>query len=331
MNADAILHLLGPESKIRAFKSCLEKLETAPPLDLEALRVCIKLRPSVHATATTGVPEDSTQPGNILLACPSQDQSSASARLAETQTLNARLCDLLLARIPLEQLDSNHFFKLAEIVCSDGSFANLLFRQNMYKILAALQLDLSARTHDDAHDHHEPESNIRHAVRTATSYLTLLKCSYWLPINHNHVIDQGSLKLLSAFVGLATTDEIAHDAISALLSLLRQRGPIVVASTTKDTDPWLRLDPSSGQLVLSGSILDSSLWDRFSTVELRNHTAGESSTCREHLSYLYMPLILAHALLETSQSTVQHSFLTSRQVSKVASLSGHGFSGSLRP
>jgi len=276
MTTNIILDLLSEELKVQAFNSCLEKLRTAQPLDLETLKVCIKLRPSEDATAKSGSSIKTTPSSS-----PSwdQDNADATARPVQRQTLSASLCDLLLVRIPHEKVDSHHLYRLAEILCSDGHFAHLLFRDNINSALAALVPQLSGYTHDEhVHDDYEPESNLRQAIRTATSYLTLIKCSYWLPGGHNHIIDKGSLELLSRFVDLPATTEIALDAISALLSLLRRGEPVVVASTITDTASWLKVEPNTGQVVLSGSIIDSSLWDRLSTVELSYHTKSESTT-----------------------------------------------------
>ncbi|KAH5411940.1 hypothetical protein HBI47_158740 [Parastagonospora nodorum] len=276
MTTDIILDLLSEELKVQAFKSCLERLRTAQPLDLETLRVCIKLRPSEDATAKPGSSVKTTQSASPFSASQDQEDASATARLVEKQTLNASLCDLLLVRIPHEKVDSNHLYRLAEILCSDGPFAHLLFRNNINKALAALVPQLSGHAHDEhVHDDHEPESNLRQAARTAASYLTLIKCSYWLPSDRSHIIDQGSLELLSRFVGLTATTEIALEAISAFLSLLKRGEPVVVAPTTTDTESWLRFESSTGQVVLSGSIIDSSLWDQLTTVELSYQTKSK--------------------------------------------------------
>jgi tRNA guanosine-2'-O-methyltransferase len=133
---------------------------------------------------------------------------------------------------------------------------------------------------------------MRQPVRAATSYLTLLKCSYWLPSDCNHVIDAGTLELLSRFVSLSATDELAYDAMSALFSLLRKDGPIVIAPTANDAETWLKLDPSTEQMVLSGSILDSSLWDQLSMINPRNPTTGELSTSNRICTYVPIVLVI---------------------------------------
>lgn len=263
MNTDTILDLLNDVSKIQAFRSCLEKLETAPRLDIEALKVCIKLRPALHTTA--GADDFNKDIPSERVSKSSQDQ--------EIIALHERLYDLLVARIPQEQLDSDHFYNLAEILCSDGTFANVLIRQKIYKHLLAVLPELSGTT--EATD--EPEGTTAQIVHTAKSFLTLLKCSYWLPSDRYHVVDPGSLGLLSQFLGIAATDDIAHDAISALLSLLRQGEPIIVAPPTDTPQSWLDFDSASGQTVLSTSIVDGSLWDRLSTLEYKNQTTGESN------------------------------------------------------
>jgi tRNA guanosine-2'-O-methyltransferase len=272
MNTDTILDLLDNSSRIRAFNSCLEKLEDAPQLDLEALRVCIKLRPAQPTAAGAGYQGKDT-PSHVESAVPPDQDIIA---------LNERLHGLLVARIPQETLDSDHFYNLARILCSNGPFADAFFRGNIYQGLLALLPELSR--HTDVTD--ELEGSVTRDVRRAKSYLTLLKCSYWLPSNCYHVVDSSSLGLLSQFMGIEVTDDIAQDAISALLSLLRRGEPIVVAAPSVARQSWLNLDAISGQAVLSTSIIDDCLWERLSALEHKNQTGGESmcpisSVCRD--------------------------------------------------
>ncbi|KAF1921329.1 hypothetical protein BDU57DRAFT_488990 [Ampelomyces quisqualis] len=247
MDADTILALLDESSRHQAFTLCLKKLENAPRLDLEALRVCIKLRP-FRASAGQGT------------------------------TLIEQLCDLLLSRIPREHLESDHFYTLASILCSDGSFAASFFNGNLCPALDALLPRLSIQAHRDADRSDEAEASLREAISSATAYLTLLKCSYWLPSEQNHIIGPDSLQFLSQFLGSPSIDSVIHDVISAFLSLLKRREPIVVATTDKFTQPWLTLDHALGQAVLSAPIVDGSLWDQLSILDMKSHASGQTSS-----------------------------------------------------
>jgi tRNA guanosine-2'-O-methyltransferase len=265
MSTDTLLDLLDNASRIQAFHSCVEKLENAPRLDLEALRVCIKLRPVQQTTAGTDY-QGKDIPSEDASAIPRDQDLTAIA-------LNERLHGLLVARIPQEPLHSDHFYNLAKILCSNGPFANDFFRGNIYQGLLALLPELSRPT--DATD--ESEASVARNVRTVKSLLTLLKCSYWLPSNCCHAVDPSSLGLLSQFMGIEATNDIAQDAISALLSLLRRGEPIVVALPSDGPHSWFNIDPVTGQALLSTSIIDGSLWARLSALEHKDQTGGESN------------------------------------------------------
>jgi tRNA guanosine-2'-O-methyltransferase len=313
MDTNTILGFLDEKTRLRAFGSCLKTLELAPRLELEALRVCVRLHPPLK-----------TASGDDHYVNPFEDQdhTNLSKQVVDGPALNQQLCHLLASRIPYEPLDSNHFYKLADILCGDGPFANLIFREKIHADLAALLPKLSEGAHRDT----EAEAQ---AVRTATAYLTLIKCSYWLPSSHNHVIDPGSLSLLSQFMGLSSVDHVAHDAISAFLSLLRRGERIVVAPPTDPSQTWLQLDPISGQMELSTSIIDGSLWGQLRLLETNSHTMGEWIKFATRI-FVYI-LIMWTCLCSSLQSTQRISqWLTSKQVNLPARFSELGSSGSLR-
>jgi tRNA guanosine-2'-O-methyltransferase len=258
MDTDTILGLLDEKARVQAFEACLKKLESAPQLDLEVLRVCVKLHPPLNIAS-----------GNNSQVPPlqNQDETYASKQIVDGPAPNQKLCSLLTARIPHEPLDSDHFYQLADILCSDGPFANLIFRENIHVALVALLPEISDRepTLDE-------ESQAGHK---ATAYLTLLKCSYQLPSSRNHVIDPGSLRFLTQFVGVQSVEHVIYDAISAFLSLLRREEPIVIAPPADLSQSWLKLDPVSGQVEMSGSVIDGSLWDRLRWQTYKQQVIGE--------------------------------------------------------
>jgi tRNA guanosine-2'-O-methyltransferase len=270
MDTNTILGLLDEKTRLRAFESCLKTLELAPRLELEALRLCVRLHPPLK-----------TASGDDHHVTPLEDQdyTDISKETFDGPALNQKLCHLLASRIPNEPLDSNHFYKLADILCGDGPFANLIFREKIHADLVALLPELSKSAHRDT----EAEAQ---AVRIATAYLTLIKCSYWLPSSHHHVIDPGSLGLLSQFLGLPSIDHVAHAAISAFLSLMRRGERIVVAPPTDPSQTWLQLNPISGQMELSASIIDGSLWGQLRLLETNSHTMGEWKVCDADVMYI---------------------------------------------
>jgi tRNA guanosine-2'-O-methyltransferase len=258
MDTDTILGLLDEKARVQAFEACLKKLESAPQLDLEVLRLCVKLRPPLNIAS--GDDNRITPPQD-------RDKTNASTSNVDASALNQKLCSLLTARIPHEPLDSDHFYDLADVLCSDGPFANLIFRENIHVALVALLPEIS--------DHEPTLDKEFEAGHKATAYLTLLKCSYWLPSSRNHAIDPGSLRFLTQFAGLQLVEEVFHDAISALLSLLRRGERIVVAPPADLSQSWLKLDPVSGQLEMSGSVIDGSLWDRLRWQTYKQQVIGE--------------------------------------------------------
>jgi tRNA guanosine-2'-O-methyltransferase len=264
-----ILDLLGDDLKGQAFQSCLKKLEAAPQLDLDALRLCTRLWPSLTPVSDSG--HNDLPSGTPI----DRNQSVASSQVPKGHALVEELCSLVVARIPHEQLKPDHFYAMAEIMCSDGFLANVLFREKIYPHLISLLPTLSAQNlrHGDEMD--EDDEGFRACILKATAYLTLLKCSYWLPSNFFHVVDPGSLGLLSRFIGLPELDSVAHDAISAFLSLLKRGEPIIVAPPSNASQTWLQPHTTTGRVSLAASIIDGSLWDRLSMFQPQDHKSGE--------------------------------------------------------
>ncbi|KAF2031211.1 hypothetical protein EK21DRAFT_111247 [Setomelanomma holmii] len=250
---NTILSLLDEDSRFKIYEGCLARLEDSDQLRLDDLRICIELRSS------------------------SGGESKACTTANEEYKLTERLCDLILARLPEERLDSDIFYQVAELLCSHGRFANVLFQERIQKDLIHL-LPTLRKTYDDDHDDFERKA-FAECTRRATAYLTLLKCSYWLPKGSNHIVGPDTLEILSRFIGLRPLDELAHDAISALLSLLRHGERIVVAHAKPTSLPqWLRMCPDTHQPVLVGSIIDDSLWDRFQALDPGFFKSGSTSS-----------------------------------------------------
>jgi tRNA guanosine-2'-O-methyltransferase len=265
-----IIDLLGDDLKRQAFESCLKKLKAAPRLDLDALRLCIRLWPSL--TPISGRGHHGSPSGNPI----DSIQSTASSQFPEEYALAEELCNLVVARIPHEQIGPDHFYTLAEIICSDGFLANVLFREKICPHLIALLPALSAQTLQHGGGMDDDDEVWRDSVRKATAYLTILKCSYWLPSNdYFHVVEPSSLRLLSRFIGLSELDNVAHDAISAFLSLLKRGEQIVVAPPTSIPQIWLQPHTTPGRVSLATSIIDGSLWERISMLQTQDHKTGE--------------------------------------------------------
>jgi tRNA guanosine-2'-O-methyltransferase len=174
---------------------------------------------------------------------------------------------------------------MASILCSDGTFAAPFFEKRIYAALSALLQRLSIQAHKDAESSDDAEASLREAINSATAYLALLKASYWLPSHQNHVVGPESLHFISQFLAVPTVDSMAHDTVAAFFSLLKRREPIVVATMNSATPPWLKLDQVSGQMVLSASIINGSLWDQLSVINVKAHASGESSMSKRRMDY----------------------------------------------
>lgn len=240
MDADTILALLDAESKARAFDQCFATLEGAPQLDLDALRMCIKLW------------------------LPIQTQQ------LRTYGTDDGLANLLMLRIPREPLDLDQLYQLAEILCSNGHFANMLFREKMQAALVGLLPKLSKRIKEDATD--VASQNFR----TATALLNLLRCSFWLPSNYNHVVDPGLLTILSSFLDISDLDDVVLDTISSFFSLLKRGEPMFVAPSINDIQPWVKSDEATGRVLLAAPIIGETFWDQLRILPHTWFTTGRS-------------------------------------------------------
>jgi tRNA guanosine-2'-O-methyltransferase len=236
MDTDTLLALLDDESRGTAFKQCLSTLETAPQINIDALRMCIKLW------------------------TPLQSSSGATDQLIH----------LLMLKIPCEPMDTDCMYRLAEILCTNGPFAHLLFRERIYPDLAALLSELSKIATGDSED------SAQQILHKAAAYLALLKSSYWLPSYYNHVVGPGLLDQLSAFLGIPVLDDNVLDTISAFLSLLKRGFPVSVASPRGSIQSWQVSDDKTGHVVLAGPIVDGRFWDKLSTLEPTYFAAGRS-------------------------------------------------------
>ncbi|KAF9700190.1 hypothetical protein EKO04_001944 [Ascochyta lentis] len=241
---DDVILYLSDDSSLEAFELNWAKLEaTTTHLNTDALRLCVRLLPSSSVIASGTSYKD--------------------------------LTNLLLRRLPEEPQDSEHLYKLAETCSTNETFAWCVFDQ-IYVDLGVAATELSIARKENYNINGQTFSAEDYVRRTAT-FLTFLKCSFWLPHDTCHVVALDSLKTLTAFVGLEDLKEVAQDALSALLSLLslRHQKDIVVANHGIDM-PWAKVDASSGRFVLRQSVIDQSLWNYFKTLD-STHFGTKSS------------------------------------------------------
>lgn len=240
---DAILYM-SDELKLTAFERNWARLETSTThLDLDALRLCVRLLPQ--------------------------------ARSDETSEPREKLRKLLLRHLLDEGEEPEYLYQLAEACTLDESFAGQFFLTVHAQLERAAE---SSRTPDglqavgQANDHdgqiEDGQDQAVSADQQVTAYLRFLKNSFWLPPSSFHVLQPSLPRLLLAFVGVESVSDVALDALSALLSLLRcaSQEPICVANPGIEV-PWLRLDPTLDRLVLQDPIIDQSIWTVFRNLD----------------------------------------------------------------
>ncbi|KAF2997160.1 hypothetical protein E8E13_005525 [Curvularia kusanoi] len=239
---DAILYM-SDELKLKAFERNWAKLETSTThLDVDALRLCVRLLPQAR-------PDESSEP-------------------------REKLRDLLLRRLLDESEEPEYLYQLAEASALDEAFASqFFFAIHAHLERAAGSLNAPNRSDDfqgahqtdelDERAQDEPEQAVSTHQQTA-AYLRFLKYSFWLPPQSLHVLQPSLPGTLLAFVGVEDFSDIALDALSALLSLLRcaSQEPVCVVDPGHEV-PWLQPDPVLNRLVLRGPIIDQSFWTVF--------------------------------------------------------------------
>jgi tRNA guanosine-2'-O-methyltransferase len=258
MDLDSTVLYLDADSRARAFDLNWAKLDSpSKSLNLDALRLCVRLLPLL-------------------------DQATSQATSRDAQPQHHKLKDLVLSRLPDEPQDAQHLYNLAEICMSNEFLACLLFDDITQVQLPAAISCLSSGPPSEEVGFNGSTLSGEEFVSKITTSISFLRCSFWLPRNQFHVLSPDTFELLTALVGLESINDIALDAVSALLSLLshRQQESIVIASRAQDTDSWLKLDSVSKKHVLDHPIINQSLWIRLSKLGLDYFTSNSSKVFR---------------------------------------------------
>lgn len=263
MEADAILDFLDGPAKKAAYEHNFAKFQAAPTLDFIALRICIRLLPPQEEQHIRSWSEDSDSDGiSSAITTPSGN--------VEGDDLWAAILHRIRGERTPERL-----YELAEICLSNGPLAAAQVNSKIYSGLSALLVALTAEPQELSDS--LPESAVQaRLIDTTIAYLSFLRCSFWLPRHRYHMVDPGSISLLSSFLGIQGLDDIALDALSALLSLLKGRGQVVVAQLKATPPPWTEYAPELDALVLKESVLDESFWTRVDELGSR-YTASSLS------------------------------------------------------
>ncbi|KAI4614517.1 hypothetical protein J4E83_007171 [Alternaria metachromatica] len=154
----------------------------------------------------------------------------------------------------VDQRSPESLYEIAEICYTHDSHAASLLNSKIKQSLSTLATDLSA---EQAHGEN---------IETARAYLEFLKCSFWVPAASSYMVDSQSLTLLSSFVGIEGLDDIAHDTLSALFSLLK--------SKRENSPPNL------------DEVIDQSIWNRLNALDMARFAARSSKIYRTWFQWI---------------------------------------------
>jgi len=196
MPADALLDLLDPMTKSVIFTSSLDNLHVTPQLNLDVLRICLQ-----------------------LAAAPAQPS------LFDLKGLWDKIIAwiVVVQGVP-EDKATSCLYQVADICLGSGFEMAHMLHEKVYSVLESLHLSLRRSPVST------PEER-KDRVSSAAAYLRFLRCSFWLPADRHHLIYERSIPLLMEFVGYDEWEDIALDALSALLSLLKSSSNIMLASS----------------------------------------------------------------------------------------------------
>jgi len=156
--------------------------------------------------------------------------------------------------ISKEPNDSERLYSYAKICLDNEQLGCFIFDQiTQYLRIAISGYDTKATELSET-----PETSSQYVQ----ACLRFLKCSYWLPSKHYHYITLDLLNLLLSSLGHALLDGLAHDTLSALLSLLLANSSVVVLNATRLPSDWVKTYSESGQCIIRSDILQDLFFRR---------------------------------------------------------------------
>ncbi|KAE8855479.1 hypothetical protein PTNB73_10136 [Pyrenophora teres f. teres] len=156
------------------------------------------------------------------------------------------LWDLVLDRLVNEASATERLYNIAETCLSHGPYAAEQLNTRFEHGLLSLAKEL-------------PSEGTR-SLHTIKAYLGFLKCSFWLPTGHHHIANPRILRLLSSFLTVDGLEDVAHDALSAFFSLLKNNGEDIATR--------------------SETIHNLSLWDQLNALDVKCFAARSSKIYR---------------------------------------------------
>ncbi|KAF2703374.1 hypothetical protein K504DRAFT_392203 [Pleomassaria siparia CBS 279.74] len=242
-----LLDLLDHTAKTRAFETYWAKLQDTSDqsIDLDTLQLCISLLPLA---------------------------AQVSNRTTSTKAY-CRLRNFIIEKIPGEPDDAQRSYRLAKICSSSPNFGWTVF-EDMYHHLALIRSTPEKVVEETSLD----TVLDTHGNRTskAVAYLKLLECSYWLPSDQPHYITPALIQVLVDLLGRTTVDDSVHDALSALLTLLKS--PVTIMHGHEEVE--VDLCPGGHPPNFQQRLIQQQLWTRLRDLPLEYFLSSSSSIFR---------------------------------------------------
>ncbi|KAF1947577.1 hypothetical protein EJ02DRAFT_92753 [Clathrospora elynae] len=197
------------------------------------------------------------------------------------------LWDAILQHVAAEK-DPERLYRLADVCLGHGSFAAACLSTRVEMALDVLLEDISG---DPERRSSTPDDYVEDCC-TARAYLSFLKCSFWLPGEHHHMVNHDSISLIAGFIGIDDQlDDIAHDTLSAFFSLLKNNDieKLTVAQPYKfkqlPGQYSLDLSPDRG-LHKRKSVANETLWDHLNQLDLKYFISNSSKVFRTWFQWI---------------------------------------------
>ena len=226
MATAAVLSLLDEHTRRAAFDASLAKLKAAP-----------------H-----GIDIDALDICVRLLTTSGIDGDAGSTSQHDQHD---QLWDIVLGRLVDESL-SDRLYEIAGLCLSHGSIIAARLKAGIYTTLSRSAQIVPC---DDLE-----------IIQSTKTYLSFLKCCFWVSAAREHMVDAESLSLLSSFIGVDGLDEVAHDTLSAFFSLLKNEG--------------------GNSPVELGRLVSQSLWTRLDSLDAKRFAARSSNIYRTWFQWI---------------------------------------------
>ncbi|RAR01688.1 trna rrna methyltransferase [Stemphylium lycopersici] len=193
-----------------------------------------------------------------------------------------QLWDIVLARL-VDESSSDRFYEIAGLCLSHGAIIAARLKTALYTTLSR---SAQAIPIDDLE-----------IIQSTNSYLSFLKCCFWVPAAREHMVDAESLSLVSTFIGIDGLDEVAHDTLSAYFSLLKnERGNSPAKLGRKvNQSLWTRLDSLDAKRFAARSSNIYRTWFQWISLAASSSLELECIKDEQYWKRLRIGLVKGHA------------------------------------